>query len=192
MNRIHRRDAVVIAELLEVADAIVVAVPSRRIHAMTGQAEIMAYHLVARHPGHINLLDLWSLTDRQLMDCFPPGAIETSKFGTLIGAWRPFARHAEITARCGLPLPDLFFNVDVEPHLPKLATRSCTARSVTSAAKLAASSLPGTRGRLHRNKARGRTRGRAPEEADLALEPRPVSGDVLQVVKLSFSARGTS
>jgi hypothetical protein len=119
MNRIHRRDAVVIDELLEIADAIVARVPSRRIHAMTGQAGMIAYHLVARHPGRFNVLDLWSLTDRQLMDCFPPGSVETSKWGTLIGTWRPLAEHAEITARCGLPLPDLFFNADVEPHMPK-------------------------------------------------------------------------
>jgi hypothetical protein len=120
MNRIHRRDAVVITELLEVADALVTKLPGRRIHAMTGQAGMMAYHLAARHPGRFNLLDLWSLTDRQLMDCFPPGAVERTRWGTLIGTYRPFAEHAEITARCGLPLPDLFFNADVEPHMPKL------------------------------------------------------------------------
>jgi hypothetical protein len=120
MNRIHRRDAVVITELLEVADALVRHVPGRHINAMTGQAGMMAYHLAARHPGRFNLLDLWSLTDRQLMDCFPPGAVERTRWGTLIGTYRPFAEHAEITARCGLPLPDLFFNADVEPHLPKL------------------------------------------------------------------------
>ena len=119
MNRIHRRDAVVIDELLEIADAIVARVPARRIHALTGQAGMLAYHLVAKHPDRFNVLDLWSLTDRQLMDCFPPGSIETSRWGTLIGTWRPFAEHAEITARCGLPLPDLFFNADVESHLPK-------------------------------------------------------------------------
>lgn len=119
MNRIHRRDAVVIDELLDITDAIVASVPTRRIHALTGQAGMMAYHLAARHPGRINLLDLWSLTDRQLMDCFPPGSIETSRWGTLIGTYRPFAEHAQITARCGLPLPDIFFNADVEPHMPK-------------------------------------------------------------------------
>jgi hypothetical protein len=120
MNRIHRRDAVVIVELLRVADALVASVPGRRINAMTGQAGMMAYHLAVRHPGRFNLLDLWSLTDRQLMDCFPPGAIERTRWGTLIGTYRPFAEHAEIERRCGLPLPDLFFNADVEPHLPKL------------------------------------------------------------------------
>jgi len=118
-NRIHRRDAPVIDELLAIADAIVASVPDRRIHVITGQAGMIAYHLVARHPDRINLLDLWSLTDRQLMDCFPPGEIETSRWGTLIGTWRPFAEHREIEARCGLPLPDVFFNADVEPHMPK-------------------------------------------------------------------------
>jgi hypothetical protein len=120
MNRIHRRDAVVIDELLDVADALVAAVPARRLQAMTGQAGMMAYHLVARHPDRVNVLDLWSLTDRQLLDCFPPGTIETSRWGSLIGTWRPFAEHAELEARCGLPLPDVFFNADVEPHLPRL------------------------------------------------------------------------
>jgi hypothetical protein len=123
MNRIHRRDAVVIDELLEVADAIVAAVPERRVQAMTGQAGMMAYHLAARHPDRVNLLDLWSLTDRQLLDCFPPGAIQTSKWGSLIGTSRPFTEHAELEARCGLPLPDVFFNADVEPHLPRLFAR---------------------------------------------------------------------
>lgn len=120
MNRLHRRDAVVIDQLLEISDAIVARVPSRRIRVMTGQAGMMAYHLAARHPGRIELLDLWSLTDRQLMDCFPPGSIDTSKWGTLIGTYRPLAEHREITARCGLPLPDVFVNPELEAHLPRL------------------------------------------------------------------------
>jgi hypothetical protein len=119
MSRLHRRDAVVIDQLLEMSDAIVASVPGRRIHVMTGQAGMLAYHLAARHPGRINLLDLWSLTDRQLIDCFPPGSIETSKWGTSIGTFRPLAEHREITARCGLPLPDVLVNPELEAHLPR-------------------------------------------------------------------------
>jgi hypothetical protein len=118
MNRIHRRDAVVLGELLEITRAIADELPERRVQVMTGQAGMLAYHLVAAYPGRLNLLDLWSLTDRQLLDCFPRGSVETSQWGTLIGTWRPLAEHREITARCGLPLPDVIFNPEVEPHMP--------------------------------------------------------------------------
>ena len=87
---------------------------------LTGQAGMLAYHLAARHPGRVNILDLWSLTDRQLLDCFPPGSIDSSLWGTMIGSYRPLAEHQQLEARCGLPLPDIFYNEGLEAHLPKL------------------------------------------------------------------------
>jgi hypothetical protein len=120
LNKIHRRDAVTLSELLPIADAVVAHVPSRRIHVLTGQAGMLAYHLAARHPGRLNILDLWSLTDRQLLDCFPPGSIDSSQWGTTIGSYRPLAEHEQLEARCGLPLPDIFYNEGLEAHLPKL------------------------------------------------------------------------
>jgi hypothetical protein len=120
LNKIHRRDAVTLSELLPIADAVVAHVPSRRIHVLTGQAGMLAYHLASRHPGRVNILDLWSLTDRQLLDCFPPGSIDTSRWGSTIGSYRPLAEHEQLEARCGLPLPDIFYNEGLEAHLPKL------------------------------------------------------------------------
>jgi hypothetical protein len=120
LNKIHRRDAVTLSELLPIADAVVAHVPARRIQVMTGQAGMLAYHLAARHPGRVNILDLWSLTDRQLLDCFPPGSIDSSQWGTMIGTYRPLAEHQQLEARCGLPLPDIFYNEGLEAHLPKL------------------------------------------------------------------------
>jgi hypothetical protein len=120
LNKIHRRDAVTLSELLPIADAVVAHTPSRRIQVLTGQAGMLAYHLAARHPGRVNILDLWSLTDRQLLDCFPPGSIDSSLWGTMIGSYRPLAEHQQLEARCGLPLPDIFYNEGLEAHLPKL------------------------------------------------------------------------
>jgi hypothetical protein len=120
LNKIHRRDAVTLSELLPIADAVVAHVPARRIQVMTGQAGMLAYHLAARHPGRVNILDLWSLTDRQLLDCFPPGSIDSSQWGTGIGTYRPLVEHEQLEARCGLPLPDIFYNEGLEAHLPKL------------------------------------------------------------------------
>src|SRR4029453_3028442 len=120
LNKIHRRDAVTVSQLLPIADAVVAAVPSRRINVMTGQAGMIAYHLAARHYGRVNILDLWSLTDRQVLDCFPRGSIASSKWGTLIGTYRPLAQHEQLTALCGMPLPDIFYNEGLEPHMRPL------------------------------------------------------------------------
>ncbi len=120
LNKIHRRDAVTISELLPIADAVVARISARRINVMTGQAGMIAYHLAARHYGRVNILDLWSLTDRQLLDCFPPGSIASSQWGSEIGTYRPLAEHRQLETRCGLPLPDIFYNEGLEPHLPKL------------------------------------------------------------------------
>jgi hypothetical protein len=123
LNKIHRRDAVTLSELLPIVDAVVAHAPSRRIQVLTGQAGMLAYHLAARQRGRVNILDLWSLTDRQLLDCFPPGSIDSSQWGTGIGSYRPLAEHEQLEARCGLPLPDVFYNEGLEAHLPKLFKR---------------------------------------------------------------------
>jgi hypothetical protein len=119
-NKIHRRDAVTLSRLLPIVDAAVAHTPGRRVQVMTGQAGMLAYHLAARHYGRIDILDLWSLTDRRLLDCFPPGAIEASRWGSRIGTVRPFVEHDQLRARCGLALPDVFYNEGLEAHLPKL------------------------------------------------------------------------
>lgn len=120
LNRSHRRDAVVISELLPIVDLAIARTPARRINVMTGQAGMIPYHLSEHYYERMNVIDLWSITDRQLLDCFPEGTVETNNVGSAIGTYRPLAEHEQLTARCGLPLPDVFFNADVEPHMPAL------------------------------------------------------------------------
>ncbi|HJX64338.1 MAG TPA: hypothetical protein VJ860_10365 [Polyangia bacterium] len=117
LNKMHRRDAVTLSELLPVADALVAQVKTRPIQVMTGQAGMTAYHLASRHFGKVNILDLWSLTDRQLLDCLPKGTVSAGKWGTFIGPDRPLKEHAEISKRCGLPLPDIFYNAVLDDFL---------------------------------------------------------------------------
>ena len=117
LNKMHRRDAVTVSELLPIADALVAQVKTRPLYVMTGQAGMTAYHLASRHFGKVNILDLWSLTDRQLLDCLPRGTVSAGKWGTFIGQDRPLREHAEITRRCGLPLPDIFYNAVLNDFL---------------------------------------------------------------------------
>jgi hypothetical protein len=103
--------------LLPVADALVAHVKNRPIYVMTGQAGMTAYHLASRHFGKVKILDLWSLTDRQIFDCLPRGTVSAGKFGTFIGPDRPLREHEQITKRCGLPLPDIFYNAVLDDYL---------------------------------------------------------------------------
>lgn len=117
LNKMHRRDAVTVSELLPIADALVAQVKTRPIQVMTGQAGMTAYHLASRHFRRVNILDLWSLTDRQLLDCLPRGTVSAGKWGTFISQDRPLREHAEISKRCGLPLPDIFYNAVLDDFL---------------------------------------------------------------------------
>jgi len=110
LNKMHRRDAVTVSELLPVADALVAQVKTRPVHVMTGQAGMTAYHLASRHFGKVKILDLWSLTDRQVLDCLPRGTVSAGRYGTFISTERPLREHEQITRRCGLPLPDIVYN----------------------------------------------------------------------------------
>jgi hypothetical protein len=117
LNKMHRRDAVTVSELLPIADALVAHVKTRPIYVMTGQAGMNAYHLASKLFGKVKILDLWSLTDRQILDCLPRGTVAAGKFGTFIGSERPLREHEQITQRCGLPLPDIFYNAYLEDSL---------------------------------------------------------------------------
>jgi hypothetical protein len=117
LNKMHRRDAVTLSELLPIADALVAHAKTRPLQVMTGQAGMTAYHLASRHFGKVNILDLWSLTDRQLLDCLPRGTVSAGRWGTFIGPDRPLREHEQITRSCGLPLPDIFYNAVLDDFL---------------------------------------------------------------------------
>ena len=117
LNKAHIRDAVTISELLPVAEALIAHVKTRPIYVMTGQAGMIAYHLAARHFGKVNILDLWSLTDRQVLDCLPRDTVKSCIVGSLIGTDRPLREHEQLTQRCGLPLPDIFYNAILDASL---------------------------------------------------------------------------
>jgi hypothetical protein len=122
LNQIHRRDAFTTHALLPIADAVVAHVKKRPVYVMTGQAGMIAYHLASRHFRRVVILDLWSLTDRQLIDCFPPGTVPIGKWGTFFGAY-PLSEHEAVTARCGLPLPDIYYNEALLPSMQALLER---------------------------------------------------------------------
>jgi hypothetical protein len=123
LSPLHRPDAVLIDELFAVADAIVDRGPDRRIRLLTGQAGMLIYHLAARHPGRFDVTDLWSLTDRRLLDCLRPESFETTQQGTMVGAHQVLQNHVDLTERCGLLPPDLYVNPIVDPYTRRVLER---------------------------------------------------------------------
>ncbi len=109
-NRVHLRDTVTITRFLPVVDRIVAASGKRPIWIMTGQGGIMPYYVISRYFGRVKIQDLWSLTSRDLYNCFPKGSLSSGAAGSGIGAETAIKRLEEFGAQCGVPVPDIYYN----------------------------------------------------------------------------------
>ena len=109
-NRVHMRDTVTIARLMPVLERIVAASPGRPIWIMTGQAGIMPYKVMSHYFGRVKLQDLWSLTSRDLYDCFPKGSIVSGAAGSGIAVESALRQLQDHGSQCGIPMPDVYYN----------------------------------------------------------------------------------
>lgn len=105
LNKVHLRDAVTLARLFPVMDRLLAAHPERPIWVVSGQAGMLGYHLMARYFGRVKLLDLWSLTTRELYDAFPEGTVSRGLAGSSIGFESALAQ----LQRVGGPLPEVYY-----------------------------------------------------------------------------------
>ncbi len=108
-NKVHERDAATLSHFLPIADRAIAAL-HRPLWVVTGQAGMMGYHLMSRHFGDAKLIDLWSLTTRELYDCLPNGRAPGSRWGTHIGLEQYFSAAQSLEETCGLPQADVFYN----------------------------------------------------------------------------------
>jgi hypothetical protein len=108
-NKIHERDAVTLSHFLPVVDR-AIAASDRPIWVLTGQAGKMGYELMSRHFGKAKLIDLWSLTTRELYDCLPKEKARKSRWGTFIDLGQYLDNAETLERTCGLPRPDIYYN----------------------------------------------------------------------------------
>ncbi len=108
-NKIHERDAVTLSQFLPIVDRAIAAL-HRPVWVVTGQAGMMPYYLASRHYGEAKVIDLWSLTTRELYDCMPRGSAPGSRWGTLIRPEKYLGAAPSLEATCGLPQADIFYN----------------------------------------------------------------------------------
>jgi hypothetical protein len=108
-NKIHERDAATLSQFLPVVDRAIAAL-HRPVWVATGQAGMMAYQLASHHFGEAKVIDLWSLTTRDLYDCLPRGSTRGSRWGTVIRPEQYLAAAKSLEESCGLPRADIFYN----------------------------------------------------------------------------------
>lgn len=121
-NKIHERDAATLSRFLPIVDR-VIASRDRPIWVVTGQAGMMGYHLMSRYFGKAKLMDLWSLTTRELTDCLPRGMVSGTRLGNLIGLEQYLSIAPDIQKSCGLPPPDLYYNECIDDEGKRMLAR---------------------------------------------------------------------
>ncbi len=121
-NKVHARDAVVATHLTAIVQR-AYAHLGRPVTIMSGQAGLVMFHTFRRNPGKVRFLDLWNITNQELLDCVGAEHFRYTILGT--GADLPgvFAALNERGASCGLGgLPDIYFNERLRPpHVAALA-----------------------------------------------------------------------
>lgn len=69
-NRAHRRDAKLLAPLLDIVRR-ARPTPARPLYLMSGQAGMVPYHVVREFYGSVRFIDLYGLTTPEVLPCIP-------------------------------------------------------------------------------------------------------------------------
>lgn len=113
-NKVHARDAVTATELEPLVGR-AAAHLGRPVTIMSGQAGLVAYHTFKHHFGRAKFLDLWNITGRELEECLGMEPFRYSIYGTVHDLAGVLRALDERGARCGLNLPDIYFNERYRP-----------------------------------------------------------------------------
>lgn len=119
-NRVNLRDIPTIRRL----DAIVTQLlpeKERRtepVRIMSAQLGMVAYHVVSRHFGHVEIVDRRGLVDRRFTGCKLLARLPRTAGGLQLDYRYYFAHRAELESECGLPRPDIIFDIGDVPRLP--------------------------------------------------------------------------
>jgi len=114
-NCYHLRDAFMVDKLLPIVSE-VASLLDRPVYVMTGQAGMIAYYLISEQFGKVKILDLWSLTTRELKDCLPRRAARGSKYGTFISLEKVLRDAKANAEKCGIPVVDVYYNERLSPR----------------------------------------------------------------------------
>jgi hypothetical protein len=114
-NRAHRRDAHLLAALLELTRRIA-PTPERPLYIMSGQAGMVPYYVFREHYGAARFIDLFSLTAPEILPCIPANRRNEQIHGIRLSP-DYIVRHAnEMPAECHARRPQIVFSPGAFPN----------------------------------------------------------------------------
>lgn len=113
-NRAHRRDAHLLAALLELTRRIA-PTPERPLYVMSGQAGMVPYYVVRQHYGAARFIDLFSLTAPEILPCIPGNRRKAQIHGIRLSP-DYVVRHADdMPEECHARRPQIVFSPGAFP-----------------------------------------------------------------------------
>jgi hypothetical protein len=109
-NRINMRDVPVIAYINDLIPKIEAIRPGAVV-LMTGQMGMVPYHVARKNFGRVRFLDRRGLCDRMLTDCDLSRKLARDAAGLRMEYIEYFEMREQIEERCGLPRPDIIFDM---------------------------------------------------------------------------------
>jgi hypothetical protein len=111
-NRVHLRDAVFLPKVERVVDTVL----AQQGHAtvLSVQGGMVPYYLFKERFGRVRFLDLGGLTGTEFSDCpvLEKNHRRRSSGGLTMGYDFYVAHMAELRDRCGIPYPDVIYDID--------------------------------------------------------------------------------
>ena len=120
-NRVNLRDIPTVRRL----DAIVTQLRLEKeragagpVNIMSAQLGMVAYHIVSRHFGHVVIVDRRGLVDRRFTGCRLLAGLRRTAGGLQLDYPFYFAHRDALETQCGIPRPDIVFDIGDVPELP--------------------------------------------------------------------------
>jgi hypothetical protein len=113
-NRAHRRDAHLLAALLELTRRIA-PTSERPLYVMSGQAGMVPYYVVRQHYGAARFIDLFSLTAPEILPCIPPNRRSEQIYGIRLSPDYIVRHAAEMAKECHARRPQIVFSPGAFP-----------------------------------------------------------------------------
>jgi hypothetical protein len=110
MNRPNLQAIPVIHHLDIILDRLYFA-KGNKVHIMSGEMGMIPYHIFQQHIGRVHVIDFYGLTDRTFTNCEVTSGVNRGTAGFIIGYGFYFHNRKSIEDICGVPRPDVIFDI---------------------------------------------------------------------------------
>jgi hypothetical protein len=111
-NRVHLRDVLFLPHVEAVVDELLTQ--QAQVTVVSSQGGMVPYHLFRERYGRLRFLDMGGLTSRDFTDCpvLAKNPLPRGAGGISMSDEFYLAHVEEFRDRCGIPIPDVYYNID--------------------------------------------------------------------------------